>query len=139
MITTTPATMLKTMRCVIRNFPTHVAEAPRITKTTVKPTINASEFRSTRAINCPLASFFNSSIDAPESIETYPGTSGNTQGERNETMPARKAMGILNSCDDIYCRAPQLVRRNRPEIVTARRDSTLHPCPQFHHKCTIAA
>ena len=34
---------------------------------------------------------FNSSMPAPEISETYPGTSGSTQGERKEIKPATKA------------------------------------------------
>src|SRR5437899_10667720 len=33
----------------------------------------------------------SSSTPAPEISETYPGTSGSTQGERNDTNPATKA------------------------------------------------
>ena len=33
----------------------------------------------------------SSSTPAPEISETYPGTSGSTQGERNEIRPAKKA------------------------------------------------
>jgi hypothetical protein len=31
----------------------------------------------------------------PDINETYPGTSGNTQGERNERIPAKKAMPMV--------------------------------------------
>jgi hypothetical protein len=34
---------------------------------------------------------FSSSTPAPEISDTYPGTSGKTHGERNETKPAKKA------------------------------------------------
>ena len=33
----------------------------------------------------------SSSTPAPEIRDTYPGTSGSTQGERNEIKPAKKA------------------------------------------------
>jgi hypothetical protein len=36
-------------------------------------------------------------MEAPESMEIYPGTRGSTQGDRNETIPARNAIGMLNS------------------------------------------
>jgi hypothetical protein len=61
--------------------------------------MNMNEFRITERIN--LASVcFNSSTPAPEINETYPGTSGKTQGERNESNPAMKA-AIGKGSDDI--------------------------------------
>jgi hypothetical protein len=67
-----------------------VAAAPSITNTTVKPRMNMSECKKTVFNN--LRSFdWSSSTLAPEIKETYPGTSGSTQGERNETIPARNA------------------------------------------------
>jgi hypothetical protein len=91
-----PATTLKIVRREARNAPTSVADAPRAINTTEKPITKATAFRMTRAISAPSPLARNSSIEAPESIETYPGTKGSTQGERNETTPATRAMGKLN-------------------------------------------
>src|SRR5438270_8307541 len=68
-----------------------VAAAPSITNTRVKPRININEcnstvFNSLRSLVC------SSSTLAPEIRETYPGTSGSTHGDKNETIPARNAV-----------------------------------------------
>src|ERR1700680_1612050 len=58
--------------------------------TTLKPRMNAMEFSMTlrsRWDSCVLSC----STPTPEISETYPGTSGSTHGERNDTSPARKA------------------------------------------------
>src|SRR6266702_3759585 len=70
--------------------PTLVAAAPSMTKTTVNPRINIREFNST-VLNNLRSLDFNSSTLAPEIKDTYPGTNGSTQGERNEAIPARNA------------------------------------------------
>src|SRR5712675_736339 len=68
-----------------------VAAAPSITNTSVKPRINMSECNST--VFSSLRSLFcSSSTLAPEISETYPGTSGSTHGDKNETIPARNAV-----------------------------------------------
>ena len=59
-------------------------------KTTLKPRMNPIEFTITRRISWPCGDF-SSSTPAPEIRETYPGTSGSTQGERNEIRPAKNA------------------------------------------------
>src|ERR1700675_3294564 len=58
--------------------------------TTLNPSMNAMEF------NMTLRSSWDScvlscSTPTPEISDTYPGTSGSTHGERNDTKPARKA------------------------------------------------
>src|ERR1700704_853331 len=89
MITTAPATQVSGFLYSLTSCPTPVATAPSITKTTVKPRINMSECN--RTVFNTLRSFdWSSSMLAPEIREMYPGTSGNTQGERKETIPATK-------------------------------------------------
>jgi hypothetical protein len=53
--------------------------------------MNPIELIITRRINCACDDPFNSSTPTPEINETYPGTSGNTQGERNDSSPATNA------------------------------------------------
>src|SRR5438270_2371998 len=64
----------------------------------LKPKMNISELSITFRIN-PRSPAFSSSIPAPEISDTYPGTSGNTQGDRNDTSPATKA--AIGDTDDI--------------------------------------
>jgi hypothetical protein len=59
-------------------------------KTTLKPRMNPIEFTMMRRMSCDCGDF-SSSTPAPEMRETYPGTNGSTQGERNEINPARNA------------------------------------------------
>lgn len=87
---TTPATCASTELWRVRSWPTSVETAPRVMNTTLKPRIKAAEFRS--SFRSTRASWdFSSSIPVPEINDTYPGTSGNTQGERKEISPATKA------------------------------------------------
>ena len=72
-------------------WPMPVAAAPSITNTRVKPRINMSECNST-VFNSLRSLFCSSSTLAPEINETYPGTSGSTHGDKNETIPARNAV-----------------------------------------------
>src|SRR5579859_974933 len=90
MMMTAPATQVRYFLYSRIICPMLVAAAPSITNTRVKPRINMSECNSTvfnnlRSLVC------NSSTLAPEIKETYPGTSGSTHGDRNETIPARNA------------------------------------------------
>lgn len=62
-----------------------VAEAPRVTKTMVKP----QHISMTDRIRCPLL-FSGSYTEEPRMKEKYAGISGNTQGEKKEIIPARK-------------------------------------------------
>src|SRR5713226_8413303 len=72
-----------------RKCPTALAEAPKEMNTTEKPATKAREEANRPELGTsPLRSC---SMPMPESMEMYPGTSGKTQGERNETSPARKA------------------------------------------------
>src|SRR5580704_7341658 len=58
--------------------------------TTLNPRMNATEFSITFRSSCD-SCVLSCSTPAPEISDTYPGTSGNTHGERNDTKPARKA------------------------------------------------
>src|SRR5580692_8350379 len=75
-----------------RNWPTALADAPKAINTTEKPMTNANE----DAIRLPrgFSPRRNCSTPIPESIEMYPGTRGNTHGERNEISPATNAARI---------------------------------------------
>ncbi len=54
----------------------------------------------------PPSPSFNCSTPTPDSIETYPGTSGKTHGERNEITPARNTPKMETSI-----RLPSYFRR----------------------------
>src|SRR2546425_12059675 len=72
-------------------------------KTTLNPSMNPTEFSMTLRSSCASCDL-SSSTPAPEIKDTYPGTRGSTQGERNDTNPATKAaigrgrLVILNYC-----------------------------------------
>src|SRR5882724_1941661 len=70
--------------------PRPVATAPRVTKTTVNPRINMIECNITVWNNLWSLDFSSSTL-APEIKDMYPGTIGNTHGDRNEAKPARNA------------------------------------------------
>src|SRR5206468_11372290 len=59
-------------------------------KTTLNPSMKPTEFSMTLRSSCASCDL-SSSTPAPEISDTYPGTSGSTQGERNDTHPAPKA------------------------------------------------
>ena len=54
--------------------------------------MNAAEFSITLRKSSP-SFIFNCSTPTPEIRETYPGTSGSTQGDKNEISPATKTAG----------------------------------------------
>src|SRR5512146_2922755 len=66
--------------------------------TMLKPRTNISELRITLGIR-PLPPVRSSSTPTPEISDTYPGTRGNTQGDRNETSPATNA--AMGDTEDI--------------------------------------
>ncbi len=66
-------------------------EAPRLTNTTLKPRMKATECRSTRVRAPAVTSLVRRSTDIPVMNDRYDGKSGSTQGERNEKSPAEKA------------------------------------------------
>ncbi len=91
--------------------------------------MNITEFsitvRSTR-----FSDRFRPSAPTPEISDTYPGTSGSTQGERNESKPARNAaMGNGRFAILGYCTRPErltdalreYVHRRERDLVPARR------------------
>src|SRR6266700_537751 len=87
----------------------------------LNPAIKANEFSITFR-RTDASCTFNSSTPTPEISDTYPGTSGNTQGERNETKPARKAaIGSGRFAIQRYC--------------------TFYPCTgaQYHRSCAVGA
>src|ERR1700731_1980789 len=72
-----------------RNDPTALADAPKEIKTAENPATKASEEpKSPERGNSPLR---NCSMPIPDSMDMYPGTKGKTQGDKNETSPARNA------------------------------------------------
>src|SRR5208282_4146825 len=73
-----------------RTWPTSVEIAPRVMKTMLNPKMKAAELNMTLRKSWP-SFIFNCSTPTPEMRETYPGTSGRTQGERKEMSPATKA------------------------------------------------
>src|SRR5208282_2512765 len=87
---TTPAIRASSDLYCARIWPTSVEIAPSVMKTMLKPMMNAAELSITLRKSCPSCDF-SSSTPTPEISETYPGTSGSTQGERNDTRPATKA------------------------------------------------
>src|ERR1041385_3570563 len=90
---TSPPTILTTGLLVITE-PTRPAVVPRNRKMIDKPALNASELMITaRRL---LAPSLSPSMLTPEISEMYPGTSGNTHGERNESMPAANEIAMLS-------------------------------------------
>jgi hypothetical protein len=84
------------------NDPIQVAVAPSRINTTEKPAIKKIEFNNTARLSllsqvvfsvlCP-----NSVKETPDMNETYPGTNGKTQGDKNEINPATNAIYIETS------------------------------------------
>src|SRR5258708_18261382 len=95
---TAPATRARSDLYCANTCPTSVEIAPSVIKTMLKPRMNAAEFSITLRKNCPLSDF-SSSTPTPEIKETYPGTSGSTQGERNEINPATNAASGSGNVD----------------------------------------
>jgi len=104
-------------RFVLReNWPTSVEIAPSVMKTILKPMINAAELNITLRKSWPSFSF-SCSTPTPEISETYPGTSGSTQGERNEIRPATKAAsGSGKLCIAFYCNEPTAPRGETSQV-----------------------
>src|SRR6266436_9938692 len=86
----TPATRASVDLYLAASWPASVEIAPSVTNTMLKPMIKAIEFSMTLR-NSDASGCCSSSTPTPEISDTYPGTSGNTQGERKETKPATKA------------------------------------------------
>jgi hypothetical protein len=67
------------------------------------PAMNASELVMVRYRTLFLSTPTVRSLkEMPVINETYEGISGRTQGERNDSMPARKAKGKEMSCIGIF-------------------------------------
>src|ERR1044071_5480131 len=92
MITIPP--VILTLGLLVIAAPTNPAVVPSIRKMIDKPALNASELIITaRRLVVPS---LRPSILTPEISEMYPGTSGNTHGERNESMPAANEIAMLS-------------------------------------------
>src|SRR5256885_10535852 len=90
MMITTPATIDNVCLYCAASCPISVEIAPKVTNTTLNPRMKPIEFTITRRISCDCGAF-SSSTPTPEIRDTYPGTSGRTQGDRNEIRPATQA------------------------------------------------
>src|ERR1700675_3904451 len=86
---TTPAIRASSDLYCARTCPTSVEIAPSVMKTMLKPMMNAAELSITLRKSSP-SFIFNCSTPTPEIRDTYPGTSGSTQGDKNEINPATK-------------------------------------------------
>src|SRR5882724_7694038 len=91
MITRPP--MILTQGLLIMVAPTRPAVVPSARKMRERPALNASEFRMT-ALRALVPSLSRSTL-MPDISDMYPGTSGKTHGERNDSMPAAKAIQIV--------------------------------------------
>lgn len=94
---TSPDIFVKRDNLAARKDPNHVADAPKRMKTNENPPVNNSALIKTRDLLLPnnflpLFDSLNSSRDTPEINDRYPGTSGRTQGDRNDIKPAVNAM-----------------------------------------------
>jgi hypothetical protein len=85
-----------------RNAPIQVADAPRRINTRENPATKKSElirtirFSLLRNDGMGFFSFISVKV-TPETKEIYPGTRGNTQGDKKEISPAAKAMNMETS------------------------------------------
>src|ERR1035441_786802 len=103
MMMTAPAMRASRVLYCASTCPTSVEIAPSVMKTMLKPMMNAAELSITLRKSWP-SFIFNCSTPTPEIRETYPGTSGSTQGERNEISPATKAANGSGRVDIFsYC------------------------------------
>src|SRR5215469_5281894 len=115
-------------------------------KTRLNPRMKATEFSITLRNSCDWCDF-NSSTPAPEMSDTYPGTSGNTQGERKETRPAKKAaMGSGNVDIEVYCtcsvrrtRANKCTREANRSFVKAAREPSSRKAESTGRSGSLAA
>src|ERR1035438_9013009 len=120
----TPATRASSDLYCARTWPTSVEIAPSVMNTMLKPRMKARELSINLRSRCPSVDF-SSSMPAPEIRETYPGTSGSTQGDKNEIRPATKAAsGNGKLVISLYCSdrgevAPCLQDAAEGGIVTA--------------------
>src|SRR5580704_2781053 len=97
-----PANGASRLRLRTRNDPTALADAPNVMKTMENPKTKAKADVSNPPRGAPSLSC---STPIPDSIEIYPGTSGSTQGERNDTSPATNAANAetpIGSCQPFW-------------------------------------
>src|SRR5271166_3722817 len=109
---TAPAMRASSDLYCARTWPTSVEIAPKVIKTMLKPMMNAAELSITLRKSSPSFSF-SCSTPTPEIRETYPGTSGSTQGDRNEISPATKTANGNGKLVIISIVATRLPRRER--------------------------
>src|ERR1700676_2554715 len=69
----------------------------------------------------------------PESIETYPGTRGNTQGDRKETSPARNTAKIdrFTQLLPVALDAANDSKGYEPRTKPANLSQSLDSCPLY--------
>src|ERR1700675_3903889 len=125
---TMPATRISQGKDSRTREPRVVATAPSEMNTTENPRMNIRELTRTTRRRWLLSCACSSSTPTPEMSETYPGTSGSTQGERNDTSPAKNAAmgrGRLDTTLRFYKlrvrRGPDLKVRAGPENRCAAR------------------
>jgi hypothetical protein len=99
---TKPAILEKTEIFEEINEPSQVAVAPSRINTTEKPAIKKTELNKTARLSLLSQVVFSalspsSAKETPDMNETYPGTNGSTQGDRNEINPAANAIYIETS------------------------------------------
>src|SRR5438876_6596612 len=108
-------------------------------KTTLNPSMKPTEFSMTLRSSCASCDL-SSSTPAPEISDTYPGTSGSTQGERNDTNPATKAAIGSGSVDiQKYCTCLLQCSRTSPgqkvrclwQQIRARKLPTIEKMPNI--------
>jgi hypothetical protein len=97
-----PATFVRMDIFEEKKVPIQVAEAPKRIKTMENPPIKKRAFNKTIRLSLPMRPaspvlVLTSSTDTPDMKEIYPGTSGSTQGDRNEIRPAANAINIETS------------------------------------------
>src|SRR5208282_807700 len=116
---TAPATRASRDLYCASTCPTSVEIAPSVMKTMLNPRMKAAELNITLRKSCPSCNL-SCSTPTPEIRETYPGTSGSTQGERNEMSPATKtASGSGKLVIFIYCSDPGISRHHLDTIFPA--------------------
>jgi hypothetical protein len=78
------------------------AETKINVNTIEKPNIKNKILINTRKRKSYRLPLFNSSMETPEINDKYPGTNGNTQGEKNDNNPAMNANPTVMSVKPIY-------------------------------------
>src|SRR5262245_53631075 len=96
---------------------------PSRTKKAVKPATNGTLPATTRRA---VPGWPSLSASTADTVERYAGTSGRTQGARNETIPARNATGI-----DV-----QLIRSPQISELQQNRDRDNLRCGRSHGGCS---